>query len=803
MRIALNNDWMFCESFSPEHLHKNFDSSDFTQVRLPHTVVETPYNCFEEKLYEKLVTYWRVITVNQIYEDQVTKLTFEGAGHGAEVYLDGQLIGEHFGGYTAFTLDITPYVVHGKEHSIIVKLNSYENQNFPPFGHVIDFMTYGGLYREVYLEIFPETYLENLFIYTEDVLEKKKKIVVSGEIKGKNKNQAAQYTLSEYFGKNSVVIGEKTFEEESFEHTFSVEDIQLWDLENPNLYVLEIELKNSFKVKETIGFREIKMTSEGFYLNQKRIKLRGLNRHQSYPYVGYAMPESAQRLDAEILKKELGVNAVRTSHYPQSKHFIRACDEIGLLVFTEIPGWQHIGDEKWQEFALKHVEEMVIQYRNHPSIFIWGVRINESPDHHEFYKKTNALARKLDPTRLTGGVRFIKNSELLEDVYTYNDFSHVGDNPGIEKRKQVTTHHQAPYIVSEYNGHMFPTKAFDSEAHRTEHALRHARVIQAISKEEGALGGFGWCMFDYNTHKDFGSGDRICYHGVMDAFRNPKLAASVYASQQSESPVLEISSQMDVGEYPGSIRGMVYAFTNGDEVKVYKNNVFIKSFKREQNNGFQAMANGPIVIDDFLGNQLESEKALSPGARMDLKKLLLLISQYGPQKLPFKGKILGLKMMMIHKMTLDDIGKCYTRYIGDWGQEATAYTFKAFKKGKEIASVEKSASSKPNLEIKVDRTHLIEKETYDLASIRIRCVSDDHQLMPYMMEAIHIETQGPIEVIGPKTLSLRGGMTGTYIRSIAQEGHGKIIFTMENRGSWEKEFYVSIQKKEGNFNDSI
>ena len=92
------------------------------------------------------------------------------------------------------------------------------------------------------------------------------------------------------------------------------------------------------------GFRTAVFLKDGFYLNGKKVKLRGLNRHQSYPYVGYAMPESMQKRDADILKNELGVNAVRTSHYPQSRHFVERCDELGLLVFTEIPGWQHLGD---------------------------------------------------------------------------------------------------------------------------------------------------------------------------------------------------------------------------------------------------------------------------------------------------------------------------------------------------------------------------------------------------------------------------------------------------------------------------
>ncbi|WP_162484918.1 glycoside hydrolase family 2 TIM barrel-domain containing protein [Paenibacillus polymyxa] len=109
-----------------------------------------------------------------------------------------------------------------------------------------------------------------------------------------------------------------------------------------------------------------------------------------------------------------------------TSHFLDRCDEIGLLVFEEIPGWQHIGGEAWKEQAVRDVEDMIIRDRNHPSIVIWGVRINESQDDYDLYTRTNELARKLDPTRATGGVRYIVGSELLEAVYTINDFVHDG-----------------------------------------------------------------------------------------------------------------------------------------------------------------------------------------------------------------------------------------------------------------------------------------------------------------------------------------------------------------------------------------
>ena len=127
---------------------------------------------------------------------------------------------------------------------------------------------------------------------------------------------------------------------------------------------------------------------------------------------------------------------MRTSHYPQSHYFIDECDRRGLLVFTEIPGWQHIGDEKWIDRAVENVREMVCQYRNHPSIVLWGVRINESQDNDAFYTRTNALAHELDPSRPTSGVRYLEKSSLLEDVYAFNDFSHKGNNPGCKETLQ-------------------------------------------------------------------------------------------------------------------------------------------------------------------------------------------------------------------------------------------------------------------------------------------------------------------------------------------------------------------------------
>ncbi|WP_204664869.1 glycoside hydrolase family 2 protein [Fusibacter tunisiensis] len=356
-------------------------------------------------------------------------------------------------------------------------------------------MTYGGLYREAYLEVLPKQHIDTVFVHTALGNDTSATLNLEIALNAFFKPMTVHVELASVQDDKTVALGPIAINSQETTHIFQVASVQLWSLDTPNLYYLRLKEESGELLKEIrFGFRRIEVVRDGIFLNGERIKIRGLNRHQSYPYAGYAMPKSAQVLDEDILKWELGVNSVRTSHYPQSHHFVDRCDELGLLVFMEIPGWQHIGDSEWQSIAVNQVSEMVVQYRNHPSIFLWGVRINESQDNTEFYTATNKKVHELDPTRVTGGVRYTRKSELLEDVYTFNDFYHSGDNAGIQPKKKVTSNRNAPYLVTEFNGHMYPTKSFDDEGHRLEHALRHARVLDALYESNEVLGGLCICV---------------------------------------------------------------------------------------------------------------------------------------------------------------------------------------------------------------------------------------------------------------------------------------------------------------------
>ena len=811
-RIYWNRDWQFIKGFEASYLEPQASATvqGAERVELPHTVQEVPLHYFDESLYQGIFTYRKVFQPEADWQGKRVLLTIEAAGHSAFVYLNGKFLNEHHCGYTAFQTDLSQALNYAEKNVLVVKVDSTESQNIPPFGKVIDYMTFGGLYREVYLEVKEQDYIADVYAMTIPALQWKLQSEITLHLHGEKitLNVKNLPDFQEKLSQKGLMIRQTllwTKEEEAsssaylldqnvLEHSF--EEIHVWDVEHPFLYTLRTELYRDGDcldaVETRIGFREAAFRKDGFYLNGRKLKLRGLNRHQSYPYVGYAMPESMQKYDADILKKELKLNAVRTSHYPQSHHFLDRCDELGLLVFTEIPGWQYIGDQEWQDQAVRNTEDMVVQYRNHPSIILWGVRINESEDADAFYQRTNETAHRLDPMRQTSGVRYLQKSSLLEDVYAFNDFSHEGDNRGCRKKKDVTPDISKGYLISEYNGHMFPTKPFDCEKHRVEHLLRHANVMDAYYGEEEIAGGFGWCMFDYNTHKDFGSGDRVCYHGVLDLFRNPKLAAALYASQ-GEEDILEITSSMDIGEYPACLIRDVYAVTNAESVKLYKNEQFVKEFKAEDSH-YAHLPHGPIAIDDFIGELLQNGENFSKGKVKDVKKVLQSVSENGLNHLPLKTMLLAAKCMLLRGMKMTDAVELYNKYIGNWGGTATEYRFEAVRNGKVVKTVRKRPVNTPRLLIECSHTVLKEGATYDVAAIRLRAVSEEGSTLSYCNEPLTLSVKGPLSIIGPSTIALQGGMGGTYVRTCGITGSAELTITGDLLGEHTVEFQIANRK---------
>ena len=805
---SIASGWLFCPDFRNEYTAATFSPKDWQKVCLPHTNREVPFNGFDEKEYQFVSTYTRNLVIPTTGKRFF--LDFDGVMCACDIWINGTAVGAHKGGYTPFSIEITRFVSPGETIRLVVRVDSTERDDVPPFGHVVDYLCFGGIYRDVFLRTQDEVYINSVFARPEKVLESEKALNVDIDIAGPEKdvetyvngrecNEQLSCTLLD----GARIVNRVTKTLEPITSTGMIHgslrleklcDLRLWDTENPTLYTLVVRIdaiipsdeKKEEKEDESnarycideyrvpVGFRTVKFTPEGFFLNGQKMKLYGLNRHQSWPYVGYAMPERAQRRDAEILKNEFGVNLVRTSHYPQSPYFLEACDEMGLLVLEELPGWQYIGDAAWKNQACIDLESMILRDRNHPAIILWGVRINESQDDHDFYMRTNELARALDPTRPHGGIRYVQKSELLEDVYTFNDFSYTGGKNCSEILLQPRTvtglRHAVPYLVTEHTGHMFPTKRFDHEDRLREHALRHARILNATFGNPRISGAIGWCAFDYNTHKDFGSGDRICYHGVADGFRMPKYAAFVYASQTNpeKKPVLEPATLFAKGERNAAHILPIEIWTNCESVILCRGGKDLGEYFPDKKE-FPYLPHPPIIITDFISDQL-LKKGYSAMDLALLRKLIKKILEKGENALNPMDMIQAKLFMLRRHMPMDAMRTLIADSIFGWGRKDERFELAGYVGGKEVLRKTYGGDAYAvRLEVKADDTELHMPTVgagWDTTRITVRALDQYGNLHPFTQEAITISVEGAGEIIGPSVLPLAGGCIAFWIRTV-------------------------------------
>ena len=726
--LPLNHNWLYSDKVVPGGHNRSFDDRKFLRVTIPHTNKILPWHGFDDKDYEFISLYRRHFTLPPGLQGQRVFIDFGAVMTASKVWLNDQLLGEYRGGYTPFSFELTPHLNWHGDNVIAVEVDSTERKDIPPFGGDIDYLTFGGIYRDVVLRVVPQTFIENVFAKPFNVLSDRS-LDVQCSITHKAGTDTARRIVAELLDGTRLINsleGVVKPEHAVFNITLNnLNSVELWDTDHPKLYDVKVKLYNGEKLadeyKTRIGFREAKFTPDGFFLNGKHLKLRGLNRHQTFPFVGQAMPARVQRRDAWILRKELKCNIVRTSHYPQSPHFLDACDELGLMVLEEIPGWQHVGDEQWRQLAVSYVESMIRRDWNHPSIIIWGVRINESGDYHDFYTKTNNLARSLDDSRPTGGVRYKYDSELLEDVFTMNDF-----------RIPLREPNHPLYLNTEFIGHMYPTKRNDNVERVTEHAMRHARVHNQLASKAGYAGGLGWCAFDYNTHANFCSTDRICYHGVADIFRIPKPAGGFYKSQcdPKEEIVLEPAFDWSRGDRDETFT-VAMVSSNCDNVKMYIADRLIADLRPDREN-FAHLKYPPFV------KNIRDE--IYRGAWGDMK---------------IEGYIDGQKVI--------------TKMLSGRGADRQLLV---------------EPDDRELVGDGIDATRVILKVTDEYGSVR-----------PLANASIVLSVSGPGEIIGENPFSLFGGVGAVWIKTKQSAGTLRLTARHATLGSKTIEIVVKSQSQ--------
>ncbi|WP_165748779.1 glycoside hydrolase family 2 protein [Cellulophaga sp. Z1A5H] len=552
----------------------NFDDSSWENVSIPHTTQLVSYEMdsiketwIQEKYLRDISWYRKKIKINSKSSNKIF-LEFEAVHNATEVWVNGKKVGNYaVNGYVPFHFDITGFVILGQENTIAIKADNSFSQTIAPDPHRTDYVKYGGLYRDVYLVATNplhvnfnwEDYDAGVHITTPTVNKHNGTVTIKTTVK--NESTAAKKTTirTTIIDKDGMVLKKVSSEATiaananyTFRQSLVIEDeYHLWSPDSPYLYrvnsvIYDHETPVDF-VENTFGFRKFTLEKgKGFVLNGEPLFLVGANRHQSYPNIGDAVPNSFHYNEA-LQYKKAGMNIIRTSHYTQDDAFLKACDELGILIYEEPSTWIEWGGDTWFENLEKATRTMIRNHRNHPSIIVWGAGIN----HRGPVPRMQTVAKEEDPFRLTASA------------------SAPWDGP---KNEGITDVH----ATMDYRRTEFPESAFTMVM---EHGSSpNSEVNQFhISRYKGNKNNFAaitWLGADYNhLQPDIvdaqWSRDFMTTYGVLSPYRVPKPVYYWYQSELVAKPMVHIADET------ASRDGKIRVFSNCQEVALYHNGKLI------------------------------------------------------------------------------------------------------------------------------------------------------------------------------------------------------------------------------------
>lgn len=609
---SLNFGWLFGPS-SAGSTQPRFDDRSFMPVTVPHCVTPLGWRQWDSDTWQKVWTYRQRFDAPENASRMRMFVDFAGALTTARPTFNGHALPEHRGGYLPFSYELTDHLAT-RDNLLAVDLDATW-QNVPPDGSpdgapAVDYFEPGGLYRDVTLRMVPQVFIADLFAKPVDVLDPASRRVqiqctvdAAFGLSGPAQIEVVLVDRGRPVAQASTSVGINRSGQVSAELSLDgLSDVQLWDVDNPRLYDVVATLRvNGQPVHDftrRIGFREARFETNGFFLNGERLKLFGLNRHQVFPYAGMSMPARVQRRDALILKREFNCNMVRCSHYPQSEYFLDACDELGIMVWEETPGWGYLGDAAFQDLVVQNVHDMVVRDRNRPSVIIWGVQVNESPRNPTLYTQTKNLANALDGTRQTSGTNTAHNlTDWVQEVFAYDDYGNSRGNATLSAPIAGV-----PYLVTEAVGALDGPPGFrriDTQAIQHAQARLHAQVHNIARSNNAYCGLLGWCGFDYdslagNTYQN------MKWPGIADTFRVPKPGAAFYQSQVSPKvrPVIQPAFYWDFGPNSSvtTLGTTATIWSNCDRLEVSLDGKHYASLAPDST-GYRNLAYPPFYLD--------------------------------------------------------------------------------------------------------------------------------------------------------------------------------------------------------------
>ena len=615
------------------------------KVTLPHTAnIE---NLVVVKQFQGVSYYQKKFKANPSKESKVF-LYFEGVMSEAEVFINNQKAANHKGGYLPFTVDVTPYLNKDSDNLVTLKVTNVDNPEIPPGKAIkdLDFNFYGGIYRNVYLITTNKLFITDpvhvnkkasggVFVNFNSVSGNKAEGIIKVHLKNefsKKQSLYLNYTLTSKSGKKFELKSKKFSVEpntyiEITQHT-TIGNPQLWSINDPSLYQLDIAVISNDKTIDTysekIGIRKSEIRINGYFLNDEKIYINGTNRHQEYPYLGYAISDEAQYRDA-VKIKNAGFDFVRLSHYPQAEAFLNACDELGILVMNSLPGWQFFGNAAFEENSFQNLRDMIRRDRNHPSIIFWENSLNETEMSESYMKQAKVILDEEIPFPNKISASWIDNENYdiyiparqhgkAPDYWTnydknnrkifiaeYGDWEYYAQNAGFNQKDFAN--------LKEEERTSRQLRAF-GEKRLLQQAFNFQEASNSNRKGSNTLGEANWLMFDYNR----GYSPDIESSGISDIFRIPKFAHYFYQSQRNPNVVLDaklFSGPMAhiANNWTENSPLEVRVYSNCDEVALYLNDVLIAKQNPSINSNSNRLKHAPFLfqIEKYQAGTLRAE----------------------------------------------------------------------------------------------------------------------------------------------------------------------------------------------------
>ena len=572
----MNPAWRFYKGNIKGAEQPGFNDKDWNIVSLPDGIEYLPTEASGCINYQGEIWYRKHFTPEESWKGKQQFLHFEAIMGKSKIWVNGKLLKEHFGGFLPVIVDVTSSLKYGEDNVITVWADNSDDPSYPPGKpqDALDFAYFGGIYRDCWMIVHNKVFItdpnyENetagggLFVSFDKVSEQSAQLKLDAHIRntsGKSFGGKIIYELYDRDGKRvlsketGLSVSKGLAKQTSCKVT--VETPHLWSPDSPYLYKLHIYIKD--KAGNTIdgyyrriGIRSIEFKGkDGFWLNGKPYPypLMGANRHQDFAVIGNALPNSLHWRDAKKLR-DAGMRVIRNAHYPQDPAFMDACDELGLFVIVNTPGWQFWNDQPiFAQRVYSDIRNMVRRDRNHPSVWMWEPILNETWYPADFAKNVvdilneeypypycyagcdvTARGHEYFPIHFThpmngGGGAF--NTENLDPKISY--FTREwGDN------------------VDDWNSHNSPSRVNRSwgEVPMLIQAQGYAKNDYQLTSYDGLyrtsrqhMGGCLWHSFDHQRgyHPD------PFYGGIMDAFRQPKLSYYMFCSQRPAEPNKEL-----------------------------------------------------------------------------------------------------------------------------------------------------------------------------------------------------------------------------------------------------------------------